>query len=190
MRSSVRACASDVRSSPARGARPEIVKASNHARNSSPCKAEYLRRASSQWCAVVTETAQPSRASDTAGARFSASDRRPCARVSSAQAAGAPGTVAGAQPSIGSLPVHPLECARSIESAFGLGPLAFKPRSVPSFQSSAKASLPMPFAVGSTTVSAAAVATIASTALPPFLRISSPACAACGCDAQTIPRDA
>jgi hypothetical protein len=76
-----------------------------------------------------------------------------------------------------------------MESAFGMGPLALNPDNFPSFQIMAKASLPMPFAVGSTTVSAAAVATAASTALPPFFSASSPAWAASGCDAHTMPRE-
>jgi len=71
-----------------------------------------------------------------------------------------------------------------------MGPLELNPLSFPSFQRMAKASLPMPLAVGSTTVRAAAVATMASTALPPFFSTSSPAWAARGWDAQTIPREA
>ena len=51
----------------------------------------------------------------------------------------------------------------------------------------ANASEPMPFAVGSTTVSAAAVATAASIALPPLSRIASPACEACGAELATMP---
>src|SRR5574341_570131 len=43
-----------------------------------------------------------------------------------------------------------------------------------------KASPPNPVLVGSVTFSAAAVATAASAALPPFIRISSPACDASG----------
>ena len=44
----------------------------------------------------------------------------------------------------------------------------------------AKASLPMPFIAGSTTVNATAVAIAASTALPPLASMASPACAASG----------
>jgi hypothetical protein len=50
------------------------------------------------------------------------------------------------------------------------------------------ASLPMPLLVGSTMVSAIAVASIASTALPPFSSIRKPACAARGCDVATTLR--
>ena len=49
----------------------------------------------------------------------------------------------------------------------------------------AKASEPMPLLVGSTTVRVIAVATAASTALPPFSIIESPACAAIGCEVAT-----
>jgi hypothetical protein len=51
-------------------------------------------------------------------------------------------------------------------------------------------SLPMPLAVGSTTVSAAAVAIAASTALPPRRSMASPACAASGWPVATTPRAA
>jgi len=48
-----------------------------------------------------------------------------------------------------------------------------------------KASLPMPLLVGSTTVSVIAVASTASTAIPPLSSIRNPACAASGCDVAT-----
>ena len=51
----------------------------------------------------------------------------------------------------------------------------------------ANASPPMPLEVGSTTVSAAAVAIAASIALPPLRIISIPACEASGCDVATHP---
>lgn len=49
----------------------------------------------------------------------------------------------------------------------------------------AKVSLPMPFWQGSTTVSAIAVASAASTALPPRASMRNPALAASGCDVET-----
>jgi hypothetical protein len=49
----------------------------------------------------------------------------------------------------------------------------------------AKASLPMPQPLGSTTVSAMAAASAASTALPPASSMRSPACAASGCEVLT-----
>ena len=61
----------------------------------------------------------------------------------------------------------------------GERPLALRPCSSPS-QLSAKASLPMPLAVGSTTVSVAAAQTAASAAVPPSTSTCSPACAASG----------
>src|SRR5437870_5610771 len=51
----------------------------------------------------------------------------------------------------------------------------------------AKRSPPMPTFIGSTRLSTAAVATAASMALPPFFRISSPACAASGWLVATMP---
>ena len=53
-----------------------------------------------------------------------------------------------------------------------------RPYNLSLIQTKAKASEPSPLAVGSTTVRAAAVATAASTALPPFFMISSPAAVA------------
>ena len=50
-----------------------------------------------------------------------------------------------------------------------------------------KRSPPGPTIIGSTSVSMAAVATAASMALPPFLRMSSPACAASGWLVATTP---
>ncbi len=49
----------------------------------------------------------------------------------------------------------------------------------------AKASLPMPLLVGSTTVRVIAAARAASTAFPPRASICSPAWAARGCDVAT-----
>src|SRR5512142_1235350 len=46
---------------------------------------------------------------------------------------------------------------------------------------------PIPVEVGSVTLRAAATATAASAALPPRDRISTPAAAASGCDAATMP---
>jgi hypothetical protein len=50
----------------------------------------------------------------------------------------------------------------------------------------AYASEPMPFETGSTSVSVIAVARIASTALPPAASICRPACAASGCEVETM----
>jgi hypothetical protein len=50
------------------------------------------------------------------------------------------------------------------------------------------ASLPMPLLVGSSTVSEIAVASMASTALPPLSSMRRPACAASGCDVATALR--
>ncbi len=74
--------------------------------------------------------------------------------------------------------------------AAGAGPDAFRPWSFcPSnacgSQTSANRSLPRPFETGSTIAIAAAVATAASTALPPCASIERPAWAASGCDVAT-----
>jgi hypothetical protein len=65
-------------------------------------------------------------------------------------------------------------------SRAGERPEALRACSPPPAQAIANPSPPIPLLVGSTTVSAIAVATAASKALPPFLSISSPAWAARG----------
>ncbi len=52
----------------------------------------------------------------------------------------------------------------------------------------AKRSLPSPLLQGSTTVSEIAVASAASTALPPRASIAMPACTASGCEVATTLR--
>ena len=98
-----------------------------------------------------------------------------------AQAATAPGTVAEFHPSCGIAgPVN-----LSGVQAAGERPEAFTPCSFSPSQMMAKASLPRPLLQGSTTVSVIAVAIAASTALPPFASIESPACAPSGCAVAT-----
>src|SRR5690606_38208346 len=70
----------------------------------------------------------------------------------------------------------------------GARPEAFRPCRPSGALTIAKASLPIPQPVGSTTVSAMAAATAASTALPPACNIASPACGAKGCEVLTILR--
>lgn len=72
--------------------------------------------------------------------------------------------------------------------AFGAGPEALRPCSCWPSHRMAKASLPRPLLTGSTSVMTAAVATAASTALPPFCRMRRPACAASGCEVDTTLR--
>ncbi|MNX94343.1 hypothetical protein D3C86_1265710 [compost metagenome] len=91
----------------------------------------------------------------------------------------APGTVTLSQP------VKGMALWRANDSgvqARGARPEALRPCSVSPSQISAKASPPMPFMHGSTTVSAMAVASAASTALPPRASMRRPAAAANGCD--------
>ena len=68
---------------------------------------------------------------------------------------------------------------------FGARPEALIPCNLPSAQISAKASPPMPFMHGSTTVSVIAVASAASTALPPRRYMARPAAEASGCEVET-----
>ena len=72
--------------------------------------------------------------------------------------------------------------------AFGAHPEAFSPCSVLPSQISANESEPRPLLTGSTIVITAAVAIAASTALPPFISIRKPACAASGCEVETTLR--
>ncbi len=101
---------------------------------------------------------------------------------SSTQADTAPGTDTLFQPRTGTA-LCPLKY--SGVHAAGERPEAFRPcNSFPS-QMIAKTSLPMPFEIGSTTVSVIAVASAASTALPPARSMRRPACAASGCEVET-----
>src|SRR6056297_109562 len=146
----------------------------------------YISLALFQDAAVTGDTGYPSLAYLTAGAKTSDKDSFPNSLFNSAQAPGAPGTVTGIKPYFG-ISSCPRSLTASIEIDFGAGPLEFRPCNFPFVQTIANASLPIPFDVGSNTVRAAAVATAASIALPPFFKISSPACAASGCDVATIP---
>ena len=96
-----------------------------------------------------------------------------------------PGTVTAGQPSRG---MPPMRRSVSASASAGVRPEELSPCSRPSAQMSAKASPPRPLDVGSVTVSAAAAAIAASTALPPRRSISSPASAARGWLEQAAPR--
>ena len=93
-----------------------------------------------------------------------------------------PGTVTQSQPTVG---IASRPAKRFAFQAAGEWPEAFSPCKVEPSHSSANASEPMPFMTGSTTVSAMAVATMASAALPPACSMRRPACAASGCDVAT-----
>ncbi len=77
----------------------------------------------------------------------------------------------------------------SIVKSLGAQPLAFSPYNLLAFASytMANKSPPMPFIIGATTPIAALTAIAASTAFPPRSRILTPACAANGDSAATIP---
>ena len=74
------------------------------------------------------------------------------------------------------------------DHAAGARPDAFRPTSSSPVHRIAKRSEPMPLLHGSTTVSVIAVASAASTALPPRASIAMPACVASGCDVATALR--
>src|SRR5438552_1091162 len=112
-----------------------------------------------------------------AGRSTCSNGSRPKRACRSRQAPGAPGIVTAPQPRAGTA-LCPAERNRSIVSEPGARPEALRPCSFCPSHTIAKASEPMPFEHGSTTVSMAAVATAASTALPPARSVSRPAWAA------------
>ena len=137
-------------------------------------------------CDTTGETGNPSSANRIAAANSESNGTRPNLSCSTPQASGAPGTETLVQPRSGNT-VCPAARNASAESARGAGPDAFSPCSFSPSHTIAKASLPMPFEVGSTTVRVIAVASAASTALPPARSAARPACAASGWLAATMP---
>ena len=113
----------------------------------------------------------------------------PARRSSASQASTAPGTLAASMPCCGIRPSFDFAVRRASVAPVGARPLPFSAMSFFSFASQAmtNTSPPIPALPGSTTFSAAAVATAASKALPPFSRICSPACAAIGWLVATMP---
>ena len=106
------------------------------------------------------------------------------------QPATAPGTVTESNPRLGgAFASTPYLCRKcSAVHARGARPEALSPcSSLPSHRI-ANASLPRPLLTGSQMVMAAAAAMAASTALPPFHSIRKPACAASGCEVDTMLR--
>src|SRR5688572_31772717 len=97
----------------------------------------------------------------------------------------APGTVTDSQPRCG---MAACCLKRSSDQPAGERPDALRPWSFLPSHRMQNASLPMPLLVGSRTVSAIAVASTASTALPPFIIMRKPACAASGCEVETTLR--
>ena len=70
----------------------------------------------------------------------------------------------------------------------GAGPEALRPWSLCPSHRMQKASEPRPLLTGSVRVMAAAAAMAASTALPPCCSMRRPACAASGCEVETMLR--
>jgi hypothetical protein len=141
--------------------------------------------ASAHWRAITGETAKPSRAYRIADSKRSSNGSAPKRSDNAIHDDTAPGTVTEPQPSAG---IRSCPAKRCGFQASGARPEAFRPCSRSPSQTNANASPPMPFIVGSTTVSAMAVASAASIALPPRASAWTPACAARGCEAATMLR--
>src|SRR3954452_3043801 len=107
---------------------------------------------------------------------------------SASQPATAPGTVTVWMPSCG-IVVSPCDVSSARVNAAGAQPQAFKPCSAPVLPSEtiANRSPPIPLDCGSTSPMTAWVAIAASIALPPRSSTCTPACAASGWLAATIP---
>ncbi len=120
-----------------------------------------------------------------AGPNKSAKGSLPKRSDSVTQAETQPGTLTEFQPRCGMV-LWSLK--NSGVQAAGERPEAFKPCSLAPSQTIANASLPRPLETGSSTVSAIAVASAASMALPPCCSMRSPACAASGCEVATMLR--
>ena len=125
-----------------------------------------------------------------AGASRSTKGNLPKRWLRATQEATAPGTVTLSQPRCGGVAAAS-PCLRRKYSgvqAAGAVPEAFRPCScVPSHRMQ-NASEPRPLLQGSTMVITAAAAIAASTALPPAIIMRSPACAANGCEVETMLR--
>ena len=125
-----------------------------------------------------------------AGASRSAKGSLPKRSLNATHEATAPGTVTLSQPRCGGV-VALSPCLRwkySGDQAAGAGPEAFRPCSCEPSHRMQKASEPRPLLQGSTIVIMAAAAMAASTALPPLASMRSPACAASGCEVETMLR--
>ena len=120
-----------------------------------------------------------------AGSNRSANGSRPWRLDSADQPDTAPGIVTASQPRSG---MACLPAKRLVDHDAGARPDAFRPDSSLPVQRIANRSEPTPLLQGSTTVSVIAVASAASTALPPRNSIAIPACVASGCDVDTALR--
>ena len=122
-----------------------------------------------------------------AGSSSSANGSLPQRFDSAAQPATAPGTVTLSHPRIGIEPPWRRLKYSGLHAA-GATPDAFSPCNCAPSQRMANRSLPRPFEIGSTIVSAAAAAIAASTALPPASSMRRPALDASGCEVETTLR--
>ena len=123
-----------------------------------------------------------------AGCNTCSNDMVPYSRRMVSQPFTVPGTETDHALSLG-MWLSPVRVTSSMAAAAGARPLALRATTRRSFasQMSEKRSPPTPVDIGSTTLRAAAVATAASTALPPAIIIRSPAIAASGWLVATIP---
>ena len=137
---------------------------------------------------TISPTGKPSSAVRMAGARSSFNFLRPNLSASLCQPSTAPGTVTEKIPVVG-MERSPLPFNSSMFIPRGAQPLAFRPYNLPVFASytMAKRSPPIPLDIGAMTPIMAFTAMAASTAFPPRSRISTPACAASGDSAATMP---
>ncbi len=187
--SSVRAWSGMLNRSPARGARPPGRKTRRNSANSGAPK-DFSAYPHAR--AVIGWTGKPSDAYRMAGSKSVSNGRRPKRPESSTQAETAPGTVTEFQPR-GTPPPDPGAPAPAASRCFaskaaGERPEALRPCSSRPSHRMQKASEPMPLPVGSRIVMVMAVATAASTALPPFCSMARPAWAASACDVATTLR--
>ena len=120
-----------------------------------------------------------------AGSKRSANGSLPNFSDMSRHAITAPGTVTESHPRCG---IAACSLKRSSDQPAGERPEALSPCSFLPSHKMQKASLPMPLLVGSSTVREIAVASMASTALPPLSIMRRPACAASGWDVATVLR--
>ena len=140
------------------------------------------------WYAIMSLTGNPFSAYSIAGSNASARLMVPSLSSRTSHPCTVPGTDTEYGPIAGIL-LRPCDSNSSMLAALGARPLPFSATTSLrlAFQIKAKRSPPTPVDIGSTTFKVAAVATAASTALPPAMRIRRPAMAANGWLVATMP---
>src|SRR5262245_1247198 len=183
MRLKVAASAGKRITSPATGARP----AGRTCLRAAACRASFAV-ARDQSRETRGATANPCSANSMAGRNRRASGMLPWSAQSRHQPSTAPGMVTACTLVVSRL-LMPFLPYQSAVAAAGARPAALRASGffAPGLAISAKQSPPMPVIGHSTTASTAAVAIAASTALPPWRRISTAARLAAGCEVRTLP---